>query len=236
MHLKSNFKNINIIIALDFFDENKAMKFIYNLNPTIYALKIGNIMFTLFGVRFIKILQKLGFKIFLDLKFYDIPNTIFGAIQAVANLNIWMVSIHISGGIQMLKSARLALKPFKNKPLLMGVTILTSLDKTDMSKLGIQISLSKYILSLAKIAHKCNLDGIICSGTEISNIKKHINVKNFKILTPGIRLNGCSSNDQKNVTTPMLAKQYNVDYIIIGRIVTSSQNPLKTLELIRSQI
>lgn len=236
MSLTPIYKKIHIIIALDFFKKSQAMNLIKKLDPNIYSLKIGNIMFTLFGISFVKKLQKLGFNIFLDLKFHDIPNTIFGAIKTISELGIWMTSIHISGGEQMLKAAQLATKfSKKNKLLLMGVTILTSLNNNDIRQFGHTKTISNYVENLAKIAKRCDLDGIICSGKEVLNIKKKIG-NHFKILTPGIRLNTIEQHDQKRILTPQLAKQYKVDYIIIGRIVTSSKNPLNILQFIQSQI
>ncbi|XBC38413.1 MAG: orotidine-5'-phosphate decarboxylase [Buchnera aphidicola (Floraphis choui)] len=236
MKLRNATKKPNIIIALDFFNKNKAMKLINSLDPNIYALKIGKIMFTLFGCKFIKKIQKMGFNVFLDLKFHDIPNTVFGAIKSAADLGIWMISVHICGGIKMLQSAKLALQSFhKKKPLIMGVTILTSLDKSDIRSIGINMSIKNYILVMSKLAQKCNLDGIICPGQEVLNIRKKLG-DNFKILTPGIRLEKRSFHDQKNVITPRIAKKCNIDYIIIGRAITSLKNPLIELKNIQIEL
>ncbi|XBC42012.1 MAG: orotidine-5'-phosphate decarboxylase [Buchnera aphidicola (Kaburagia rhusicola rhusicola)] len=225
-----------IIIALDFVSKNKAMKLINTLNPNIYALKIGKIMFTLFGNKFIKELQKMGFNIFLDLKFYDIPHTIFKTIQAVASLDVWMISIHVCGGIQMLHSAKLALKPFhEKKPLLMGVTALTSFDELDIRNIGINMSIQNYVLVLSKLAQNCNLDGIICPGNTVLDVKKNLG-KKLKILVPGIRFQKSMCYDQKNVITPQQAKKYNVDYIVVGRAITSLKNPSIVLKNIYSNL
>ncbi|XBC37892.1 MAG: orotidine-5'-phosphate decarboxylase [Buchnera aphidicola (Meitanaphis microgallis)] len=236
MFVKHNVKKPNIIIALDFFNKNQAIKLVNNLDPKIYALKIGKIMFTLFGKTFIKTLQKLGFNVFLDLKLYDIPNTIFGTIQAMADLDIWMISIHICGGKKMLQSAKLALKPFyKKRPLLMGVTILTSFDESDIHDIGINMPMKNYILTLSRLAQKCKLDGIICPGKEVLSIKKELG-NNLKILTPGIRCKKNLLHDQKNTTTPYLAKKYNIDYIVVGRAITSLTNPLIALNNIQIEL
>ncbi|XBC44603.1 MAG: orotidine-5'-phosphate decarboxylase [Buchnera aphidicola (Schlechtendalia peitan)] len=236
MNLRYFVKNPEIIIALDFFNKNEAMQLVYKLDPNIYALKIGTIMFSLFGKSFVQELKKLGFNIFLDLKFYDIPNTIFGAIKSIADLNIWMISVHICGGLKMLQSAKLALRYFNNNPpLLMGVTILTSLNTSDMSNIGINMSIKNYILMLSKLAKICKLDGIICPGKESIAVKQKLG-NYLKILTPGIRLKGNLCDDQKNIITPNLAKKYNIDYIVIGRAITSLKNPIIELKNIQKKL
>ncbi|XBC40982.1 MAG: orotidine-5'-phosphate decarboxylase [Buchnera aphidicola (Nurudea yanoniella)] len=236
MILKFFVKKPNIIIALDFFNKDKALKLIEHLDPKVFSLKIGAIMFTLFGIKFIKELQIKGFKIFLDLKFYDVPNTVFKTIQSIENLGVWMVSLHICGGIQMLKSAQLALKTYrKKKPLLMGVTMLTSLDKNDIQNIGVNISIKNYVLTLSRLAQKCNLDGIICPGNEVLNIKNKLG-DTLKILTPGIHLPDNIFFDQKNVITPLISKKYNIDYIVIGRAITSSKYPLIALKKIQIEL
>ncbi|XBC39463.1 MAG: orotidine-5'-phosphate decarboxylase [Buchnera aphidicola (Nurudea shiraii)] len=229
-------KKPQIIIALDFSNKIKALKLINSLDPKCFALKIGTIMFTLFGIQFVKELQKKGFRIFLDLKFYDIPNTIFKTIRAIANLGIWMISIHICGGIQMLKSAKLALNfCYEKKPLLMGVTVLTSLNNNDIRNVGVNMLIKNHVLILSKLAKKCNLDGIICPGSEVLHIKNKLGDM-LKILTPGIQFNNNSLCDQKNVITPCIAKKYNIDYIVIGRAITSSKNPLNELKKIQIEL
>ncbi|QCI23279.1 orotidine-5'-phosphate decarboxylase [Buchnera aphidicola] len=225
MTLLNSFKSPTIIIALDFYDKTQAMNLINNLDPKIYALKIGKIMFTLFGHEFIRTLHKMKFNVFLDLKFHDIPNTVFGAVKAAADLGVWMISVHICGGLKMLQSAKLALEPFQKKPLLMGVTILTSLNEKDIRTIGINMSTESYVLMLSKLAKKCSLDGIICPGQTVLTIKKELGDA-LKILTPGIRFQKGSFDDQKNVITPKLAKKYNIDYIVLGRSITSLKDPL----------
>ncbi|ANF17036.1 orotidine 5'-phosphate decarboxylase [Buchnera aphidicola (Schlechtendalia chinensis)] len=237
MITKISKKNPKIIIALDYSNKKKAMKLINNIDPNVYALKIGIIMFYEFGKIFIKKLQKLGFNIFLDLKFHDIPNTVFKAIQSISELNVWMISVHICGGLEMLKSAKLALNyhSCNNKTLLMGVTTLTSLDISDTADIGINMSISNYILKLSKLAQTCSLDGIICPGKFVLKIKKHLG-KNLKILTPGIRLESKLNDDQKNIITPNLAKEYKINYIVIGRAITSLKSPIKELEKIQREL
>ncbi|WP_343192786.1 orotidine-5'-phosphate decarboxylase [Buchnera aphidicola (Taiwanaphis decaspermi)] len=220
-----------IIIAIDFSDILLAKKIIDFLDPKIYRLKIGKESFIRFGTEFIIYLHKLGFDVFLDLKFHDIPNTVAKAVSAVADIGVWMISVHCMGGENMLKSAKLALLPFKkDAPLLIGVTILTSISHKQLFKLGIHKSCKKYVLFLAKMAEKCGLDGVICAGEDIKNIKKKIGNK-FKIITPGIRLNKDENlHDQYRTMTPMKAFKLGSDYIVIGRTITKSKNPIDRLQ------
>lgn len=237
--LNKSFKSIKktkIIIALDFSNINIAMSFIKKLNPNIHRLKIGKEMFFLFGLNFIKKLIKLGFKIFLDLKLHDIPNTVSKAIQSFSKLKIWMISIHSLGGKEMMKSAKLALNSFKHKPpLLFSVTILSSLSQIDLTELGMFFSIKKQILLLSKLSKEIGLDGIICPGIFSKYIRKHLG-KNFKIVSPGIRFKKDLHHDQKNVISPKEAIKFNIDYIVLGRSITLSKNPIKSLNKINSFI
>ncbi|CAL4321696.1 Orotidine 5'-phosphate decarboxylase [Buchnera aphidicola (Eriosoma grossulariae)] len=227
-------KKTKIIVALDYSSKNETMKLVNILDPSLFYLKIGKAMFTRFGLKLIHDLHKLKFKIFLDLKFHDIPNTVFSSVQAAADLGIWMISVHISGGINMLNSAKLALKSFThNAPMLVGITVLTSLNNHDLKTIGIFHSLHKQIFLLANLAKKCCLDGIVCSGLEAKNIKQQFG-NSLKVISPGIRLSGSSNNDQNQIITPELAKKFFIDYIVIGRPVTLSKNPISILDHLNS--
>lgn len=225
------FKMPKIIIALDFSDKKSAMKLIDLLNPSIYFLKIGKEMFTILGCKFIQELHRLGFSIFLDLKFHDIPNTVFNATKAAADLGIWMLSVHASGGKKMMISAKKALKSFKKPPLLIAITALTSLKEEDLKEIGVKMSLTEYILTLSKLSNDCGLDGIVCPGEEAKKIKFLFGNK-YKIITPGIRFSKDLLYDQNNIITPKKAKEYKIDYIVVGRSITKSKNPIKKLDLI----
>ncbi|WP_422667196.1 orotidine-5'-phosphate decarboxylase [Buchnera aphidicola] len=231
--LHSNLISIpKIIIALDFSNKKSAMKIVNLLDPSIFYLKIGKQMFTIFGYKFIKELHQLGFKIFLDLKFHDIPNTVFNAIQAAADLGVWMLSIHASGGRKMIMSAKKALESFKkNAPLLIAITLLSSLKQEEFKEIGIDMKLDKYILILSKLSYSCKLDGIVCPGSEAKKIKFLFKDK-LKIITPGIRCNVDMLYDQKNIITPKYARESKIDYIVIGRSITMSNNPIKKLNSI----
>jgi len=230
--LHPNHYNVpKIIIALDFCTKKKAMKLVDLLDPSVFYLKIGKEMFTILGYKFIKELHKLGFNIFLDLKFHDIPNTVFNATKAAADLGVWMLSVHASGGKNMLLSAKKALKSFNKAPLLIAVTVLTSLKEKDLKEIGIKISLKDYILILSKLSNECGLDGIVCPGKEAKKMKLLYGDK-CKIVTPGIRFSTDSSFDQKHIITPKEAKECQIDYIVIGRSITTSKNPIKKLNFI----
>ncbi|ANZ22485.1 orotidine 5'-phosphate decarboxylase [Buchnera aphidicola (Diuraphis noxia)] len=220
-----------IIIALDFSDKKSAMKLIDLLNPSIFYLKIGKEMFTILGYKFIKELHQLGFSIFLDLKFHDIPNTVFNATKAAADLGVWMLSVHAAGGKKMLISAKKALKNFKKAPLLIAITALTSLKEEDLQDIGIKSSLTEYILKLSKLSNDCGLDGIVCPGKEAKKIK-FLFGHQYKIITPGIRSSKDLLYDQNNIITPREAKESKIDYIVLGRSITMSKNPIKKLDLI----
>jgi orotidine-5'-phosphate decarboxylase len=227
----NNYNIPKIIIALDFYNKKEAMTLVDLLDPSVFYLKIGKEMFTILGFKFVKELHKLGFNVFLDLKFHDIPNTVFNATKAAADLGIWMLSVHASGGKNMLLSAKKALKSFKKPPLLIAVTMLTSLKEKDLKEIGIKISLKDYILILSKLSNDCGLDGIVCPGNQAKKIKSLYGDK-YKIITPGIRLSSDSSFDQKHIITPKEAKEFQIDYIVIGRSITTSKNPIKKLNLI----
>ncbi|AWH90516.1 orotidine-5'-phosphate decarboxylase [Buchnera aphidicola (Melanaphis sacchari)] len=231
--LNSSFYNTpKIIIALDFCNKKSAMKLVNLLDPSTFYLKVGKEMFTTLGCKFVRELHQLGFNIFLDLKFHDIPNTVFHAIKAAADLGVWMLSVHASGGKEMLISAKKALKSFKkNTPLLIAVTSLTSLKEKNLKEIGIHMSLEKYVLTLSKLSNDCGLDGVVCPGREAKKIKL-LYGNSYKIITPGIRCYSDNTFDQNHVITPKKAKEYKIDYIVVGRSITTSKNPIKKLNFI----
>ncbi|CAL4320993.1 Orotidine 5'-phosphate decarboxylase [Buchnera aphidicola (Chaitophorus sp. 3695)] len=218
-----------IIIALDYSSKKKALSLIKNLNPKFYRLKIGKEMFFLFGINFLKKIINLGFKIFLDLKLNDIPNTVFKAIKSFSHLKLWMISIHASGGRDMMIAAKSAIKYFKKPPLLISVTVLSSFSTKNLCDIGIYSSINKQILLLSKLSKEMGLDGVVCPGSAVKNIKNFLG-KNFKIITPGIRMLDNNFHDQKNVITPEQAVKLKIDYIVLGRIITLSKNPINDLK------
>ena len=221
-----------IIIPLDTSYE-QSISLARSFTPDLCRLKVGNQLFTSSGPRVIDELCALGYEVFLDLKFHDIPNTVFEAVKSVADLGVWMTNIHISGGSNMLDSAKRALDSYKNPPLLIGVTMLTSLSHEDVKELGIN-DLSTNIINLAQLAKDHDLDGVVCSAQEVSEIKRLFG-NDFITVTPGIRPVS-TEDDQTRVSTPQEAIKNGSDYLVIGRPITASKNPLESLEKILRDI
>lgn len=216
-----------IIIALDL-DRKKALEIAKELDPTLCKVKVGSELFTSSGPEIIEELKKLGFDIFLDLKFHDIPNTVASAVKVACNLGIWMTNVHASGGKQMMMSAVQALNK-DIRPILIGVTVLTSIGKIEAKNININ-TIEDHALSLAVLAKDSGLDGVVCSPKEVKKIKE-ICGKDFIAVTPGIRL-GNSEDDQNRVSSPKEAIQNGSDFLVIGRPITKSNQPLKTLDSI----
>ncbi len=220
-----------LIIALDFDQQSSALKLIEQLHilaqttQILPILKIGSEMFTLFGADFVKTLVSQGFKIFLDLKFHDIPNTVSHACLAAAQLGVWMLNVHASGGLQMMTTAMQQLQQQPNRPLLIAVTILTSFVENDLQILGINASLEDQVIRLTKLTCQAGLDGIVCSALEVPLIKQLCGPR-FLTITPGIRLDNQVDDDQMRVTTVQQAKTLGSDFIVVGRPITRSAAPL----------
>src|SRR3990167_7209572 len=193
-------KNIapKIIVALDYPDKKSADEFIAKINPELCALKIGNGLFTKLGPDYVRELIQKEFRVFLELKFHDIPNTVFDACTAAAALGVWMLNVHISGGMEMMHAARKAIDQFprEKRPLLIGVTILTSLDEKDLQWLRINDSVENTVLRMAQHAKECGLDVVVCSANEAILLRKKLG-KDFLLVTPGIRLELDKDEDQK---------------------------------------
>ena len=224
-----------ILVALDYADRNAALAFVDNIDPRDCRLKVGKEMFTLFGPQFVRELQQRQFEIFLDLKFHDIPNTAAHAVAAAADLGVWMVNVHASGGARMMTAAREALLPFgKDAPLLIAVTVLTSMEAEDLRGIGIELSPADYAERLALLTKECGLDGVVCSAHEATRLKASCG-QAFKLVTPGIRPAGSSAGDQRRIMTPVEAAKAGVDYMVIGRPITQSPAPAETLrEILKS--
>ena len=212
------------------------MAFVDKIDPRDCRLKVGKEMFTLFGPQFVRELQQRGFDIFLDLKFHDIPNTAAHAVAAAADLGVWMVNVHASGGARMMAAAREALVPFgKDAPLLIAVTVLTSMEASDLADLGVTLSPADYAERLAALTQKCGLDGVVCSAQEAVRFKQVFG-QEFKLVTPGIRPQGSDAGDQRRIMTPEQALSAGVDYMVIGRPVTQSVDPAQTLKAINASL
>jgi len=225
-----------ILVALDYADRQRAMAFVDRIDPQSCRLKIGKEMFTLFGPQLVRDLQQRGFEIFLDLKFHDIPNTTAHAVAAAADLGVWMVNVHASGGKRMMTAAREALLPFgKDAPLLIAVTVLTSMEASDLRDIGIDLSPAEHAERLARLTRDCGLDGVVCSAHEAERFKTAIG-QDFKLVTPGIRPAGSAAGDQRRIMTPVDAQQAGVDYMVIGRPITQSDDPAQTLHNILASL
>lgn len=223
-------------MALDYANINHALAFVDCIDPQVYQLKVGKEMFTLYGAVFIRELHQRGFNVFLDLKFHDIPHTTARAVAAAAELGVWIVDIHASGGSKMMQAAKKALLPYGNDaPLLIAVTVLTSMESIDLLDIGIDISHSRQVENLAKLSQNCGLDGVVCSAWEAFRLKQFCGTA-FKLIAPGIRPVGSISSDQRRTMTPKQALDAGVDYIVIGRPITESTNPVQTLNTILNSL
>lgn len=222
--------NKNIVVALDFDNKQDAFDLVDRLDPELCRLKIGKEMFTHFGPEFVKEIHAKGFDVFLDLKFHDIPNTVAKAVKAAADLGVWMVNVHASGGTKMMKAAKEILEPYGDKaPLLIAVTVLTSMSEEDLIDLGVTKSPADQVKFLAGLAHNAGMDGVVCSAQEATMLKQEYG-QDFQLVTPGIRTADASTDDQKRIMTPEKAVDAGSDFLVIGRAITKSDNPIQTMK------
>ncbi len=224
-----------IIVALDFPDSGAAMELISGLDPELCRLKVGKEMFTRFGPAFVKQLVNRGFDIFLDLKFHDIPNTVAAACAAASDLGVWMTNVHASGGRKMMEAAAERLQQLQQPPLLVAVTILTSMGQDDLAEIGYPGSPADNVLRLAQLADSSGMDGIVCSPLEAKEVRPLV-TGGFRLVTPGVRPTSAAKDDQKRVMTPMDALRNGADYLVIGRPITAAKDPMQALRDILSEI
>lgn len=218
-----------LIVALDYENKDEALDLIDQLDPNSCAVKIGNEMFTLWGPVFVTQVINRGFKVFLDLKFHDIPNTVARACKAAAELGVWMLNVHASGGLEMMQAAVNALISYKkNKPILIAVTVLTSFSNENLNDIGVDKPLLTQVGNLAQLANTAGLDGVVCSAYEVQKIKELCG-EQFLTVTPGIRLPGNAADDQSRIMTPKQASDAGSDYLVIGRPITRAENPANTV-------
>lgn len=223
-------QDIRVIVALDFDAIDELRAFVAKLSPRLCRLKIGNILFTRYGAALVQELMDQGFDVFLDLKFHDIPQTVARSCQAAAELGVWMINLHIASGFAAMKAARTLVDQCSHKPLLIGVTVLTSLQQEDLLRIGITQPLPDLVLSMAEQAREQGLDGIVCSSQEAKMIRQHLGDA-FILVTPGIRLQQ-SVDDQQRVCTPIEAFNAGASYLVIGRPITQADDPVAVLESI----
>lgn len=210
------------------------MQLVDQLEPGLCRLKVGKELFTRCGPDIVSKLVSKDYDVFLDLKFHDIPNTVARACEAAAELGVWMLNVHSMGGSAMMEAARRVLKG-DGAPMLIAVTLLTSNDENDLSSLGIQQSTAEFVSQMAGMAQQAGLDGVVCSAEEAILLKQKYG-KDFTLVTPGIRLQNESNDDQKRVVTPKQAISNGSDYLVIGRPITASNDPCKVLLTILSEI
>ena len=229
-----------LIVALDFDSEKSALDMVDRLKDRIRIFKVGSELYTSCGPRIVDEIQKRGRRVFLDLKFHDIPNTVAKSVSAAAGLGVFMLNVHATGGEEMMKrSAESVLMASRKRGTirskLIAVTILTSLDKNGLKKVGIGGSIEKNALSLARLARKCGLDGVVSSPNEIEIIRKNTG-EDFLIVTPGVRPDWALAHDQKRTATPRQAIERGADYIVIGRPITGVENPAVACERIFEEL
>jgi orotidine-5'-phosphate decarboxylase len=222
-----------IIVALDFSSLSCALKKAEQLDPDLCKVKVGKELFTKVGPDSVVSLRKLGFDVFLDLKFHDIPNTVARACEAAADLGCWMVNLHASGGRAMMETAANVMAKHSTAPLLTAVTVLTSLNDNLLAEIGVGDGALLHTTRLAKLANSCGLDGVVCSPHEITSIRNEVN-NNFLIVTPGVRPLGAALDDQARVATPSEAIKKGADYLVIGRPITEARDSHTALTEIHS--
>jgi len=223
------------IVALDFADAQSALQFVNKVEPQACRLKIGQELFTSAGPQLVEQLVRRGFGMFLDLKFHDIPHTVAQACRAASRLGVWMLSVHALGGSSMLTAAREAVGGVLPRPLLIAVTVPTSMGREELGQLGISGEIDGAVLRLARVAHQCGADGVVCSGREARELKKHFGPE-FCVVTPGIRLAQVNHDDQLRVVTPRQAVLNGADYLVVGRPVTRAADPLRALHEINREM
>ena len=219
-----------IIVALDM-DHKSALELAKKIDPEECKVKVGSQLFTTSGHEVIRELKNLGFEIFLDLKFHDIPNTVRKAVEKALEMGVWMLNVHSLGGREMLRAAYEAKETALIKPLLIGVTILTSLDHKSIKQVGLELNIQEQVLLLANLCKEERLDGIVCSPNELTLLRKNVG-KDFLLVTPGIRAIEVDQHDQKRTSTVTEAIRKGADYVVIGREITNDINPNKKIKKI----
>lgn len=213
-----------VVVALDYPTQAQALAMAGQLDPSMCRVKVGKELFTASGPAVVESLHKLGFDVFLDLKFHDIPNTCAKAVGVAADLGVWMVNVHASGGRRMMEAARNEIEKKAHKPLLIGVTVLTSMEQPDLADIGLDIDPQLQVKRLAKLTEQSGLDGVVCSAQEVGLIRQTCSPE-FLTVTPGIRPEGSEQGDQRRIMTPKQAQEAGVSYMVIGRPITQAPEP-----------
>jgi orotidine-5'-phosphate decarboxylase len=224
-----------VIVALDYPQARPALELAARLDPAACRLKVGKELFTVAGPQLVRDLVAKGFGVFLDLKFHDIPNTTAAACRAAADLGVWMLNVHASGGRKMMEAARAAVDQSAHKPLLIGVTVLTSMDETGLREIGVAASPREQVMHLAGLVQQSGLDGVVCSAQEAAELRARFG-PGFALVTPGIRPAGSAVGDQSRILTPARAIEAGADYLVIGRPITQANDPVAALQSIQQEI
>jgi orotidine-5'-phosphate decarboxylase len=224
-----------VIVALDYADAASALDLAGRLDPAQCKLKVGKELFVRAGPQLVRDLVDSGFKVFLDLKFHDIPNTVAQACKAAADLGVWMVNVHASGGLRMMQAARAAVDTSASPPKLIAVTVLTSMGRDDLRAIGLDIEPAAQVERLARLAHAAGMDGVVCSAQEATVLRAALDTA-FLLVTPGIRPAGSDAGDQSRILTPGRAIAAGADYLVIGRPITQAPDPVTALQDINAEI
>lgn len=220
-----------LLVALDYPEANAALAMADRLDPARCRLKIGKELFTAEGPQIVRDVIGRGFDVFLDLKFHDIPNTVAGAVRAAADLGVWMVNVHASGGSRMMSAARAALDAFADdRPLLIAVTVLTSMGASDLAEIGVGADPMQQVSRLARLAVNSGMDGLVCSAQEAAMLREQLG-QSAVLVTPGIRLpEQAGQDDQIRVMAPAEAIAAGADFLVVGRPITASDDPQASLQ------
>jgi orotidine-5'-phosphate decarboxylase len=224
-----------LIVALDVASAAAAKKVVQALGPAVSTFKVGNQLFTAEGPGVVRDLVASGKKVFLDLKFHDIPNTVAGGVRSAAALGASMLTVHATGGAAMLRAAVDAARQATKHPIILAVTVLTSLSDADLPEIGVAAPTRDHALVLATLAQNCGCDGIVASPQEAHVLRQNL-ASGLVIVTPGIRPAGSGRGDQSRVNTPAEAIAAGADYLVVGRPVTEAANPRKAAEAILQEI
>ena len=221
-----------VIVALDFANEHDTLAFVRRLSPELCQLKIGKELFTATGRSLVEKLIQQGFKLFLDLKYHDIPNTVAQACKVAADMGVWLVDMHASGGRRMMEAAADAVTNYRHRPQLIGVTVLTSMEQGDLRELGFTQTPEELVLAWAALAKDSGLDGVVCSAHEAQALRQSLG-NEFLLVTPGIRLDVTGNNDdQRRIMTPQQALAAGSSYLVMGRPITQAADPVAVLQQI----
>lgn len=224
-----------VVVALDFANAQQALDFVDQVTPDLCKLKVGKELFAVAGPALVEKLVARGFDVFLDLKYHDIPTTVAKACQAAAKMGVWMLNVHALGGRRMMIQAKEAIAACDHQPLLIAVTILTSHSDEELHEIGLQGTAQENVLRLAKLAEASGLDGVVCSAQEATALREIVTPE-FKLVTPGIRPTNAEVGDQTRVMTPGKALAAGSSYLVIGRPITQSEDPIATLQAINQSI